>query len=228
MYDKDGNDLGWQTNENWWYDTTNPRAFKYAKLDEDYPELYFPRAEMPPHVIKAYCDTVEKIYKDYVGKALDTIVEFGSGGGWFLKEFQDRGRYVHGYEGSTAGLNACVNRGIPEYMIHKRDFRTIINPTFERSEIALCSEVAEHICPPFAGTLVQNLVNHSDMILFSSEPPGTNQAHYHHVNEQPQQYWDELFAFFGYRCWMLSDDIYNACAQRARCIYAKSTKPQFE
>lgn len=215
MYDHKGNDTGWQTNDNWWYDPSNPRAFKYAKLDEDYPELYFPRAEMPEHVIEAYTKTVIRYAESFMrGDNLNTIIEFGCAGGWFTKRFIELGIFVKPIDGSTAAIDACKKQNISAI---KLDIRELI--TTSKYNVALASEILEHIEIPFHGIAIQNLVNSSNLIFFSSEPPDTNQAHYHHCASMPQQYWDNLFDWFDYGCLMIPEDIYNDSAQRLRCVY---------
>jgi hypothetical protein len=144
----------------------------------------------------------------------------GSGGGWFLKEFLNIGYNIYGLEGSDAGIESCLKKGIPENKIIKQDFRRIFN-LGRRFDIALCTEVAEHVEPSLAGVLVHNLVSHSDLIWFSSEEPNTNQAHYHHCNEQPDKFWINLFDFFGYGVTRIPDLIFKATAGRGKFLFYK-------
>lgn len=65
-------------------------------------------------------------------------------------------------------------------------------------DICLCLEVAEHIEGSRVSQLFQNLVNHSDIIVFSAAVPG--QGGDHHVNEQPPSYWKALFSEQKYYC----------------------------
>ncbi len=62
--------------------------------------------------------------------------------------------------------------------------------------LAQCLEVAEHLDPDAAATLVDNLVAHAPIVLFSAAPPG--QGGEHHVNERPYAYWRDLFEQRGY------------------------------
>lgn len=64
-------------------------------------------------------------------------------------------------------------------------------------DLVVCMEVAEHLKPPSADVLVDNLVRHGDVILFSAAIPG--QGGTNHVNEQWPDYWAEKFARRGYR-----------------------------
>jgi SAM-dependent methyltransferase len=65
-------------------------------------------------------------------------------------------------------------------------------------DAALCLEVAEHLAPGSAPALVDSLVKHSNLVVFSAGCPG--QPGQHHVNCQWADYWQELFNARGYVC----------------------------
>jgi SAM-dependent methyltransferase len=79
----------------------------------------------------------------------------------------------------------------------------------ERFELVQCLEVAEHVPNESADTLIDNLVRHGDVILFSAAVPG--QGGEFHVNEQPYEYWRAKFNARGYR-------MYDAIRSRVRCV----------
>jgi SAM-dependent methyltransferase len=64
-------------------------------------------------------------------------------------------------------------------------------------DLVQCLEVAEHIPEYRADILVENLIRHGDMVLFSAAIPG--QGGESHINEQPYEYWHEKFDRQGYR-----------------------------
>lgn len=66
----------------------------------------------------------------------------------------------------------------------------------KKYDLAQCLEAAEHIEPENAEIIVSNLVNASDIVLFSAAIPHQRGAH--HVNEQWPEYWIELFEKKGY------------------------------
>ncbi|MCV7095507.1 class I SAM-dependent methyltransferase [Mycobacterium kubicae] len=66
-----------------------------------------------------------------------------------------------------------------------------------RYDLVTCLEVAEHLPPASAPVLVESLVRHADVIVFSAAVPG--QGGTGHVNEQWPSYWAEHFAEFGFR-----------------------------
>ena len=57
-------------------------------------------------------------------------------------------------------------------------------------------EVAEHIPEDKADVLVESLVRHGDVVMFSAAVPG--QGGEFHINEQPLEYWRQKFASHGY------------------------------
>lgn len=65
-----------------------------------------------------------------------------------------------------------------------------------RFDLAQCLEVGEHLPPAASGTLVDSLVRHADVILFSAAAVG--QGGDQHVNECPYDFWRSLFAKHGY------------------------------
>lgn len=67
-----------------------------------------------------------------------------------------------------------------------------------RFDAAVCLEVAEHLDGAFGPTLIDALVRHSDVILFSAACPG--QPGQHHVNCRWPAYWQALFNERGYVC----------------------------
>lgn len=74
-----------------------------------------------------------------------------------------------------------------------------LEPTFQY-DMLFATEVAEHIEPPFSSQFVHNCVKHSNLVWFSHESDDVdNENHIHHSNEQPEKFWINLFAFFGYR-----------------------------
>lgn len=63
-------------------------------------------------------------------------------------------------------------------------------------DIACSFECAEHISKDYADLFVENLVNLSDIIIFSAAIPG--QGGDYHINEQKQSYWINKFKERGY------------------------------
>lgn len=215
---QEGKDVGYLDDQYWWANPSNPNAFRIASLDEDYPEEYFREDHVGEGVVKKLCNYVIEYFKNIVGREPYGVIEFGCGGGWFIEEFakMDFLLDVAGIEGSDYGIAQCKRRGVEKY-VDKRDLRVEFD--FMQYDVAVCTEVGEHIEPPFASVLVKNIINHSKFVWWSSEEPNTNRPHLHHPNEQPYQYWINLFDFYGYGCYMLPDQVYNDCEGRGRMIF---------
>jgi hypothetical protein len=60
-----------------------------------------------------------------------------------------------------------------------------------RFDVVQCLELAEHLAEHAADGLIESIVRHGDVVLFSAAVPG--QGGTHHRNEQPLQYWRETF-----------------------------------
>lgn len=223
----DGKDTGYRKDSRWWWDESSPDGFRIANPDEDYPNEYFAIDHVSEKVVENYCNSVIRQYELFTESRLERIVEFGSGGGWFTNEFSKRGYSISGIEASASGISKCLEKHLSG--VNKFDFRNIMGVPKHKYDIALCTEVAGHIEPPFSATLVSNLVNYSDVIWWSSEEPNANEPHLHHPNEQPYKFWINLFDFFGYSPILLSDEIFNSCERRGRYIFYNRRKfPQHE
>lgn len=58
-------------------------------------------------------------------------------------------------------------------------------------DLVQCLEVAEHLAPSNCETLVDNLVAHAPLVLFSAARPG--QGGENHINERPYEHWRDRF-----------------------------------
>lgn len=65
-------------------------------------------------------------------------------------------------------------------------------------DLAISTEVGEHIAAESADSFVGNIVRHADAVAFSAAAP--YQGGVHHVNEQWPTYWTAKFDQFDYQC----------------------------
>ncbi len=120
-----------------------------------------------------------------------SAVDVGCGTGLVLSRLQERGVEVRGVEGSRHAIELS---GLEDRILKANLERGV--PRLGRFDVCFCVEVAEHLPPRSARPLVEGLASLSDVVVFTAAPPG--QGGSHHVNEQPQRYWEDLFAESGF------------------------------
>jgi len=130
----------------------------------------------------------------------DSVIDLGCSIGHYLKPFAESGVTVYGVDGDTDALKHGV---IPDDRLAQVDLRDPYEPP-QRFDVALCIEVAEHLAPEYADTLVETSTKSAPIVIFTAAPPG--QGGTHHVNEQPPSYWIEKFAAQGYEYDMITKD----------------------
>jgi Methyltransferase domain len=122
-----------------------------------------------------------------------SVVDFGSGRGIWLRVFQDHGvPKVRGIDGNHATAD---NLFIP------RDSFTVMDLSEpfsirERYDLAVCLEVIEHLPDAAAARVIRELTNAAPYVLFSAAIPG--QGGQHHVNERWPEHWHEFFRSDGF------------------------------
>lgn len=115
------------------------------------------------------------------------VADIGCGEGWLCQRFTDLGVTAFGFDGHAddervirLDLDDTLPVGLGEY------------------DMVVCLEVAEHLPAARAGQLVEWLCTLAPIVVFSAAAPG--QGGEGHVNEQWPDYWAELFAGAGFRC----------------------------
>jgi SAM-dependent methyltransferase len=122
-----------------------------------------------------------------------SVLDVGCGRGVWVDEWRRSG--VEDAVGAD-GTYVSTDR----LLIPKEQFVVLdLSQTFcldRRFDLVQSLEVAEHIPVSQAEVFVDNLIAHSDVILFSAAVPG--QGGEFHVNEQSYEYWREAFARRGF------------------------------
>lgn len=156
------------------------------------------------------------------------VLDIGCGPGVYLLPFANKGSQVFGIDGASAA-GECLRPGEFEQVdlrlpwLHERvalranhDYLPRLS-SFKFS-LGLCIEVAEHLKPEFADTLVDTIVNNCNTVYFTGARPG--QGGEGHYNEQPREYWLEKFARHGFVIHPLNgaiqgeieqDEVYDHC-----------------
>lgn len=125
---------------------------------------------------------------------ISSILDVGCGAGAWLAEYHRRGvPACVGVDGDYVPRSSLL---IPASAFVPLD----ITKTFDlgrQFDLVQCLEVGEHIPPGASEALVDNLVRHGKLVLFSAAIPG--QGGENHVNERPYEFWRALFAVHGFR-----------------------------
>lgn len=126
---------------------------------------------------------------------VESALDVGCGVGAWLAALREHGVMdVTGLEGGEPDAQQLL---VPAEVFRRTDleqpFR--LGRTFD---LVLCLEVAEHLPPASAGSLISSIAAHGDAVLFSAAIPG--QGGDYHLNEQWPAYWHERFVAEGYDC----------------------------
>jgi hypothetical protein len=130
----------------------------------------------------------------FSGAPPQSVIDVGCGRGVWAAEWRRRGvTQCFGVDGEYVPRSSLL---IPETNFRARDLTKPFD-LGRRFALVQCLEVAEHVPSRAAATLIDTLIWHGDVILFSAAVPG--QGGEHHVNERPFKYWRSLFHSRGYR-----------------------------
>jgi len=123
-----------------------------------------------------------------------SVLDIGCGTGSWLKVVEDFG--IKDYLGVDGFVCDKSELHIDSSKIIVQD----LNLSFDlqkKFDLVICLEVAEHLRPDSSEKLIENLVRHSDIILFSAAIP--SQGGQNHLNEQwTDNYWVNIFKKFNY------------------------------
>lgn len=123
-----------------------------------------------------------------------SIVDFGCGEGLWLSVAKktDKNISILGLDGDYVEKSRLK---IPRECFEAADLRKPVRLK-QRYDLAVSTEVAEHIDIQNSDDFINNITAASDHILFSASVPG--QGGINHVNEQWQSYWIKMFEQRGY------------------------------
>lgn len=122
-----------------------------------------------------------------------SIIDVGCGIGTWLAVAADAGvSDITGVDGSYVNKQLLH---IPTDHFKEHDLSRPFDMG-RKFDLAICLEVAEHIDAANADALIDSIVRHADLVLFSAAIPG--QTGEGHVNEQWVGYWEKKFGERGY------------------------------
>jgi SAM-dependent methyltransferase len=150
-----------------------------------------------------------------------SVVDVGCGTGRIISKLADQGVEVRGVEGSKHAIELSpVGDRIVRHNLEQGV------PDLGRFDLALCIEVAEHLPERAAAPLVAGLARLSDRVIFTAATPG--QGGTHHVNEQPHEYWIQLFRGEGLQQSTLVEVLQSAIADLDEPAWIKANLMTFE
>lgn len=160
---------------NWWFNSSWPSALSIAsqaKLEsyKSADQLQMPSGEIS--VAINYGAMVRMACSLLLDRPCASVIEFGPHGCLFTLGMQ-LGLEVFVVDALQWSVDQCVARGVPVEQTLRHDLRKSLphDRPGKRFDIALCTEMAEHVEPPFSSMVVHNLVRHSDLVWFSTEQP---------------------------------------------------------
>lgn len=124
---------------------------------------------------------------------IDSLLDVGAGHGAWASEWMAAGvNDVLAVDGDYVKADQLV---IPAANFRAADLSQPLDLA-RKFDLVQSLEVAEHLPHAKAATFVETLTRHGDVVLFSAAVP--HQGGEHHVNEQPPEYWRQLFGARGY------------------------------
>jgi len=124
-----------------------------------------------------------------------SILDVGCGTGTWLRAATDLGvTDVVGVDGINIPREQLL---FPRAKFLQKDLTQVVD-LGRRFDLAISLEVGEHLNEEHAESLMDTLVLHSDLVLFSAACPG--QPGQHHVNCQWPSWWQGLFNKRGFYC----------------------------
>ena len=124
-----------------------------------------------------------------------SAIDVGCGSGALLVGLRKLGvRHLIGLDAAEAGLDIARARGL---VVRKFDITTERWSGGERFDIAVSMETAEHLPKSVSDRYVELLCSLAPAVIFTAAHPG--QGGIGHLNEQPPEYWTELFKVHGFQ-----------------------------
>ena len=140
---------------------------------------------------------------------INSVVDFGSGRGAWLVEWQASGvEDVCGLDGDYVDRDQLA---IPADAFRAVDL-TQDQALGRRFDLAQSLEVGEHLPESAAATLVASMVAHANCVLFSAAVKG--QGGEFHINEQPLSFWQALFESHGFHAY----DFIRPALAKSPCV----------
>jgi SAM-dependent methyltransferase len=123
-----------------------------------------------------------------------SVLDVGCGAGAWLSEYRNCG--IADYLGVDGAYVQPASLLISPEHFQSQDVAQPFD-LGRRFDLVQCLEVGEHLPKAASETLIENLIRHSNKVIFSAATPG--QGGENHINEQTHEFWRLLFARHGYQ-----------------------------
>lgn len=124
-------------------------------------------------------------------KNVKSVIDIGCGGGYSLRYFLEKGLDGIGIEGLDVAKEVSPVRN--NIHIHDYTFHPYI-PS-KRYDLAWCCEFVEHVEEKYVSNFIQTMIM-CNFVAMTHAIPGQNG--FHHVNEQPAEYWINKLSRYGF------------------------------
>ena len=170
-------------------------AFRVMEKTGDRDDIYSPKyyqTLVEPYARKSVPQMAKSIVDTFHPQ---TVIDVGCGSGALLVELRKLGiRRLLGLDSSEAGLDIARARSLD---VRKFDITADRWSGKDRFDIAISMETAEHLPETAADRYIELLCSLAPVVIFTAAHPG--QGGIGHLNEQPPEYWTDLFKAHGFQ-----------------------------
>jgi SAM-dependent methyltransferase len=170
-------------------------VLKVMEKTGDRDDIYSPRyyqTMVEPYARKSVPQMAKSIIETFHPVS---AIDVGCGSGNLLAALRKLGiRRLIGLDSSEAGLDIARARSLD---VRKFDITADRWSGKDRFDIAISMETAEHLPKSSADRYVELLCSLAPVVIFTAAHPG--QGGIGHLNEQPPEYWTELFKVHGFQ-----------------------------
>jgi SAM-dependent methyltransferase len=155
-----------------------------AKTDELYDAYYYDH-DVDPLMLSSADAIASSLARSFRPAS---AIDVGCGTGALMAALERHGIDCLGFDYATAALQRCRERGVDA---RKLDLECDPFPP-ERADLAISTEVAEHLPERSADRFVELLTTLAPVVVVTAALPGSRGKD--HVNEQPNEYWIAKFS----------------------------------
>jgi SAM-dependent methyltransferase len=164
------------------------RLERSASPDELYDDHYYD-AGVDPLMLSSADAIARSIQAEFAPRS---AIDVGCGTGALMAALERLGVKCLGLDYAAAAVERCERRGL---RVRRFDIEHDGVPS-ERADVAVSTEVAEHLPEASADLVVELLTTLAPLVVFTAALPGSGGKD--HVNEQPNVYWIRKFDARGF------------------------------